>query len=125
MEVPAGLTPEAAAWMQAQIAMANAQSAAILRCELSKVDDWANGIFAAVRDLLLHQLEADPGLAAALAPEWRKVAEDFDRIDVQGLPAAPNEPLEFLEARKMLYRLSSVLGLMPTGVEVVSRQRVR
>lgn len=124
MEVPAGLTPEAAAWMQAQIAMANAQTAAILRCELSKVDDWANGVFAALRDLVVQQLKADPALAAGLAPQWRRAAEAFDRIDVQGLPAAPDEPLEFLEARKMLYGLSAVLGLMPQ-VEAVPKQRVQ
>lgn len=124
MEVPAGLSPEAAAWMQTQIAMANAQTAAILRSEINKVDDWANGVFAALRDVLMHQLKTDPALAAGLAPEWRRAAEAFDRIDVQGLPAAPDEPLEFLEARKMLYRLSAVLGLMPKA-EVAPKQRVR
>lgn len=124
MELPADLSPEAAAWIQTQITLSNARTAAVLRTEINKVDDWANGIFAALRDMLLQQLQANPALAAGLAPEWRQAAEAFDRIDVQGLPATPDEPLEFLEARKMLYRLSSALGLMPR-IDAVPKQRVR
>lgn len=110
---PADLSPETVAWLHAQMAINNARTAAVLREEINRVDDWANGIFAALRDVLLHQLKANPSLAAALAPGWRQAAEDFDRINLHGLPAAPDEPLEFLEARKMLYRLYVRLGIAP------------
>lgn len=111
--LPADLTPETAAWLQAQMAINNARTAAVLREEINKVDDWANGIFAALRDLLAVQLLSAPELGQALAKEWRIAARDFDRIHVQGLPAKQDEPLEYLEARKMLYRLFSHLGTMP------------
>ena len=110
---PADLTPEAAAWMHAQIAISNARTAAVLREEINKVDDWANGIFAALRDVLGHLLRESPQLGQALASDWSQAARDFDRIDVLGLPAQPDEPLEYLEARKMLYRFFGVLGGMP------------
>lgn len=111
--LPADLTPETAAWLQAQMMINNARTAAVLREEINKVDDWANGIFAALRDVLAHQLRESPQLGEVLASDWSKAAQDFDRIDVQGLPARPDEPLEFLEARKMLYRFFGVLGSMP------------
>ena len=54
--IPADLSPEAAAWLQAQMAISNARTAAVLREEINKVDDWANGIFAALRDAIGHLL---------------------------------------------------------------------
>ena len=44
-------------------------------------------------------------LGEALAQGWSKAACAYDRIHVHGLSAQPDEPLEFLEARKMLYRV--------------------
>ena len=111
--LPADMPPETAAWLQAQMAINNARTAAVLREEINKVDDWANGIFAALRDVLAHQLRESPELGKTLAKSWGGVARDFDRIHVQGMPARPNESLEFLEARKMLYRLFGLLGAMP------------
>ncbi len=111
--LPADLTPEAAAWMHTQIAISNARTAATLRREIDKVDDWANGVFAALRDVLAHLLRESPQLGQALASDWSQAARDFDRIDVLGLPARPDEPLEYLEARKMLYRFFGVMGSMP------------
>ena len=110
--LPADITPEAAAWMHTQIALSNARTAATLRREIDKVDDWANGIFAALRDVLQHQLRESPALASALAKDWGPAARAFDRIEVRGLPPAPDEPLEFLEARKMYFRLFGSVGLM-------------
>ena len=112
-QMPTDLSPETAAWLQSQMAINNARSAAILREEINKVDDWANGVFAALRDLIAIQLQDAPGLGQALAREWSVAARDFDRIDVQGLPPKQDEPLEYLEARKMLYRLFSAVGTMP------------
>ena len=84
-----------------------------LREEINKVDDWANGIYAALRDVLMHQLRESPELGKTLAKNWSRAARDFDRIHVQGLPAKQHEPLEFLEARKMFYRVFTHLGAMP------------
>ncbi len=111
--LPADLTPETAAWLQAQMAINNARTAAVLREEINKVDDWANGIYAALRDVLMHQLRESPELGKTLAKNWSRAARDFDRIHVQGLPAKQHEPLEFLEARKMFYRVFTHLGAMP------------
>lgn len=113
--IPADLSPDTAAWLQAQMVIHNARTAAVLREEINKVDDWSNGIFAALRDVLSHQLRESPELGKALANSWSRAARDFDRIHVKGLPAKPQEPLEFLEARKMLYRLFSHLGSIPKG----------
>ena len=111
--LPTDISPETAAWLQAQMAIHSARTAAVLREEINKVDDWANGIFAALRDVLAYQLRESPELGKALAKTWSNVAKDFDQISVQGLPANQDEPLEFLEARKMLYRLFGLLGAMP------------
>lgn len=113
--IPTDLSPEVAAWLQAQMAINNARTAAVLREEINKVDDWANGIFAALRDVLAHQLRESPELGKALAKSWGRAARDFDRIHLLGLPAKPDEPLEMLEARKMLFRLFGLLGTMPKG----------
>lgn len=111
MECPAGLSPEVSAWIQAQIAMSNASNAATLRAEINKVDDWANGVFLALKDVLAVLLKKDPALARAVAPNWLEAAQDFDLIDLQGKAPKEDEPLELLEARKMLYRVFSVLGI--------------
>jgi len=105
MPIPADLSPETVAWLHAQMAISNAHTAALLRAEINKVDDWANGIFAALLDVLAVQLRADPQLGEALAQGWNNAACAYDRIHVHGMPAQPDEPLEFLEARKMLYRV--------------------
>ena len=110
--LPTDLSPETASWLQAQMVIHNARTAAVLREDINKVDDWANGIFAALRDVLAYQLRESPELGKTLAKSWSGIAKDFDRISVQGMPANPDEPLEFLEARKMLYRLFVSLGSM-------------
>lgn len=111
MELPAGLSPEIAAWIQAQITLSNASNAATLRAEINKVDDWANGVFLALKDVLSFLMKTNPALAREVEPRWREAAQDFDLIDLQGKPAKEDEPLELLEARKMLYRIFSVLGI--------------
>ena len=77
------------------------------------MDDWANGVFAALRDVLVYQLRRNPGMGEALAPGWRDASQAFDMIDLYGQAPQPDEPLEYLEARKMLYRQFVLLGLMP------------
>ena len=112
---PADLSPEAAAWMHTQIAISNARTAAVLREEINKVDDWANGIFAALRDAFGHLLgEARPIVGDGLARSWGKAAQDFDSI-MAGDKTAHHvgESLEQLEARALLYRFYVRLGMMP------------
>ncbi len=111
--MPANLSPETTAWLQAQMVINNAKTAAILRAEINKVDEWANGIFAALRDVLGHQLRQSPELASDLAGKWGQVEKDFDRIHVQGQAPRPHETLEYLEARKMLFKYFSVAGTLP------------
>ncbi|TXI16584.1 MAG: hypothetical protein E6Q67_14235 [Roseateles sp.] len=125
MELPEGMTLEAAAWLETRIVIANARTAAVLRAEVEKVDDWASGVFVALRDTLQQLLTQAPGLADALAPSWRDAAASFEQIDALGLPALDGESLEFLEARKMLYRSFKLQGLMRDQAPAMPRQRVR
>ena len=112
--IPADLSPEAAAWLQAQMAISNARTAAVLREEINKVDDWANGIFAALRDALGNQLGDAPSIGRALARDWGKAAQDFDSIMAGGKAAHhAGESLEQLEARALLYGFYVRLGMMP------------
>ena len=113
--IPADLSPETAAWLQAQMVIQNARTAAILREEINKVDDWSNGIFAALRDALGHLLgEARPIIGEGLARDWSRAAQDFERIMAGGQATHhKGESLEQLEARKMLYRVYVQLGMMP------------
>lgn len=113
--LPADLTPETAAWLQAQMVINNARTAAVLREEINRVDEWANGIFAALRDGLGHLLgEARPIVGDGLARSWGSAAHDFDSIIAGGKAAHhAGESLEQLEARALLYRFYVRLGMMP------------
>ena len=113
--IPADLSPETAAWLQAQMVIHNARTAAVLREEINKVDDWANGIFAALRDAFGHLLgEARPIVGDGLARSWGKAAQDFDSI-MAGDKTAHHvgESLEQLEARALRYRFYVRLGMLP------------
>lgn len=111
MNLPADISPETAVWMRMQMTIAAARAVEPLKAEINQVDDWANGVFVVLRDVLPYLLKTFPELARDMAPQWSAAALDFDRIDVQGHPAKPDEPLEFLEARKMLYRTFALLGV--------------
>jgi len=115
--IPTDLSPEVAAWLQAQMAINNARTAAVLREEINKVDDWANGIFAALRDALGHLLgEARLIVGEGLGRDWSKASQDLLRM-LDGEPPVhhPGESMEQLEARAMLYDFYARLGLMPTA----------
>lgn len=111
MNLPADLSPETAAWMRMQMTIAAARAVEPLKAEINQVDDWANGVFVVLRDVLPYLLRTFPELARNVAPQWSAAALDFDQIDVHGHPAKADEPLEFLEARKMLYRTLALLGV--------------
>lgn len=115
MNLPADLSPETAAWMRVQMTLAAARAVEPLKAEINKVDDWANGLYVVLLDVLPGLLKANPALARELAPKWLAAAESFDLIDKHGQPPEPDEPLEFLEGRKMLYRLFAALKLWPSA----------
>lgn len=86
-----------------------------LRAEIDRVDDWANGLFHVLLDLLPGLLKRHPELAASLAPKWREAAEQFDQM-TQAQPSPVGREVatpEFLEARKMLYRLLELISAWP------------
>lgn len=90
------------------------QEAARLREEIDKVDDWANGVYAALRDVLLVLLRSQPDMAGSLAPVWREASERWEAVTRQtGQAEKFHEKAELLEARKMLYRQLVALGLFP------------
>lgn len=123
MNIPAELSPEVAAWMRVQMSIAAARAVEPLKDEISKVDEWANGLFVALRDVLPVLLLDSPALTREIEPQWRKAAEEFDRIEQHGQQANGDESLELLEARKMLYRLFAVCGLwMRSEGEIATSQ---
>ncbi|WP_042419608.1 hypothetical protein [Comamonas aquatica] len=121
--LPTDLTPETAAWLQAQMAIHSARTAAVLREEVNKVDDWANGVFAALRDVLMYQFKQNPKLVQAVMGQWALAAEKFNQAEDYGVVLPEGETLEFLEARKMLYEFSVALGSMPAPNTPAMQQR--
>lgn len=111
--IPHGLTPEAMTWVRAQVFIASAQAVAPIETELRRMEEWGNGLFIVLVQMLPYLLKSHPEMAMALATEWRKVAEDCDRIERQGVPEHSDEPLEFLEARRILFTVLNQLGLWP------------
>lgn len=116
MNLPADLSPETAAWMRVQMTIAATRAVEPLKAEINKVDDWANGVFAVFLDVLPFLLKLHPDLAGQLEPQWRKVAKDYDQINLHGGQPNDGEPLEFLEARKMLFRIFELQKLWPGRV---------
>lgn len=111
-QLPADMSPEAAAWLHTQIVIHNARTAAVLRAEISKVDNWANSIFAALRDLMGHALFELPALRAPIDKDWVCDAQDFARASQGERPVHnPAATAEELEARAMLHRYFVRLGV--------------
>lgn len=86
-----------------------------LRRELERQDDWMDGLFLVLIDLIPPLLRQQPELAATLAPMWHKAAERFAEVEATpGQSECFQETAERLEPRKLLYRNIAVLGLWPT-----------
>ncbi|MBK9442565.1 MAG: hypothetical protein IPN53_15210 [Comamonadaceae bacterium] len=62
-------TPETTAWVQQEVEKAVAP----LRQQIDVLDDWSNGVFAALADLMPLLLKSQPDIAASLAPLWREM----------------------------------------------------
>lgn len=109
-------TPENAAWVKALIAQEVEQAVAPLRQKMDELDDWANGVFAALADVLPPLLKSQPEIARYLEPMWRDASERYDRIGSIDQADDFDETQELLEARKVLYRQLALLKAWPAPV---------
>lgn len=108
------LPPEKAAWLREQVRQEVEHRIAPLRREIDGLDDWANGVFAALLDLLLPLLKTHPELAGTLEALWSKAAQQYALLERQpGRAAELHATPELLEARKMLYWVLAQLGQWP------------
>ncbi|MDP2380175.1 MAG: hypothetical protein Q8M35_06780 [Pseudohongiella sp.] len=113
MNLPDGLSSEIYVWMRLQMTLAASRAADLVRAQLRETEDFSNGLFVVVGQLLPHLAREHPDLAARLAPNWRDAAARFDELEA-GAPERPDEePKGMLEARKMLYDIGVDLSLWP------------
>ena len=105
--------PATTEWVRELLAQEIDKAVAPLRQEIDQLDDWANGVFAALEDSLRVLLVKHPGIAAELAPLWRDAAEQFDKLGSSGQSEDFHQTQELLEARKMLYRQLALLHVWP------------
>lgn len=90
------------------------EEVAQLRARVEQVDDWAAGVLAALQDVLLPLLKAQPDIARQVEPIWRQAAENFDLLNAGStLPEETDMPQEHFEPAKMLYRQLSRFGVWP------------
>lgn len=82
-----------------------------LREAVEQLDDWSNGVFAALLDLSQHLLKESPALAQKLMPLWQLASERFSELEAEEQAADLNETPELFEARKMLYRILLRYGI--------------
>lgn len=85
-----------------------------LRAEIDRVDEWANGLFQALEDVLRPLLKANPALVQEIEPLWCRAAQQYEQLQ-QGLLLYTDEQptLERLEGRKILYRTLQRLHVFP------------
>lgn len=115
MTVPASITPEVATWIRLQMTIAATRACEPVRRDLQRVDDWANGVFAVLVDVLPFVLRRHPALARQIAARWGEAAERFDMIESGQVAGDDGETAELLEARKMLFRLFDLAKLWPSA----------
>lgn len=106
------INPETSAWVRALLSEEIERAVAPLRQELDQLDDWANGVFAALEDVLIPLLKAQPDIARKVQPLWELAAQRYEQLEQsQGQADDFHETAELLQARKMLYRRLALLGL--------------
>jgi hypothetical protein len=115
MNLPAELSPAVCAWMRMQMTIAAARAVEPLRTELRTVEDFANGVFLVIAQVLPQLLKESPELAARLAPQWRLDAKKFDSMMSSGIAQDGDESIDLLEARKLLYETGADLNLWPVA----------
>lgn len=111
MNMPASIPTEAAVWLRMQMTICSSRAAQQLHREIANVDEWANGLFTVLVNILPALLRANPELARQLEPQWRNAAERFEQLSAGAAPADPDECAERLEAPKMLHGLLDVMGV--------------
>ncbi len=107
------LSQEITSWVRELLAQEIEKSVAPLRAEIDQVDDWANGVFAALADVLPLLLRKHPDVAGQLEPMWRKISEQYNTVDSTDQADDFHQTQGLLEARKMLYRQLAVLKAWP------------
>lgn len=118
------LPPKGAAWLREQVRQEVEHRIAPLRRELDGLDDWANGVFAALLDLLLPLLKTHPELSHTLEALWRSAAEQYAELERSpGRRRELQTTPELLEARKMLYWMLGQLGQWPTPPKRRARRK--
>ena len=98
------IDPEVQKFVREEVQRSVEQATASLRIELEALDEWANGLFEAMEELLQALGRAQPAVLAELEPKWRAAAAAY--------ALAPDDA-QRLEARKMLYGMLHSSGAFP------------
>lgn len=107
------LSPETTSWVRELLQQEIDKAVEPLRRELDELDDWANGVFCALSDLMPVLLKTQPEIARHLEPMWRNASERYDHIGSTDQADDFRETQYLLEARKMLYRQLALLKAWP------------
>jgi hypothetical protein len=83
-----------------------------LRTEVDRVDDWANGIFALLVEVLPHLLRDHPNVEK-IQRSLQAADERYEDLLAHPEHAEAGESAGLYEARKMLHRQLALLGVWP------------
>lgn len=86
-----------------------ATAVAPLEKKLDAQDEWMNGLFLALEDVMQALLKKHPALVAAAIKDWQVASDRYD-LACQGL--YQDESPERLEPRKLLYRMLRATGAL-------------
>lgn len=86
-----------------------------LRAEIDAVDDWSNGVFMLLIEVLPQLLRDHPN-ASKVRDSLKRSAERYDLLLAHPEHAEDGGPAGLYEARKMAYRLLALTGVFP-GVD--------
>lgn len=111
------IDPETTQWVRALLDQEIERVVAPLRQQIDQVDDWANGVFVVLSDLLVPLLKKHPDVALELEPLWRYASEQYDKLDGSGQAEDFHETQGLLEARKMLYRQLQTFRAWPAPAQ--------
>ena len=86
-----------------------------LRAEIDAVDDWSNGVFMLLIEVLPQLLRDHPS-AAKVRDSLKRSADRYELLLAHPEQAEDGEPAGLYEARNMAYRLLGLTGVLP-GVD--------
>lgn len=75
--------------------------------DVDKVDDWANGIWHALMDLLCVMADTHPEVLVQLEDKWRECSDNYLAAKTKNYVT---QDARMLEARKMLYQMLQSFG---------------